>query len=212
MIVFMLLNPHRHLNSTVQKPPRLPLAARDPQLALIGLARKVIAVACLFALPVSVSAQEPVSERALVATPTVVLEEKGPKPKKNIPSSRIERSVMPFTHWVEGQIHKTTFTKSSPQIRKNKPKTKTGISLREAISQARQQFKGTILSADKVESDKDLHYLVKILSPDGIIRQIKINGAYNSDKKENNHALTPASTSPTATPTPTSQTQKEPLE
>lgn len=93
---------------------------------------------------------------------------------------------MPFTHWVEGKIHKTTITKSSPQLRKdlgkNKPKLKTGINLREAITQARNEFEGTILSADKVESDGGMHYLIKILSSNGLIKQIKVDGS-NKDKQ-----------------------------
>lgn len=100
-------------------------------------------------------------------------------------TSKVERVVMPFTEWVEKRIQNTSIVKPSVIPNKNKHKRLPGISLREAIERARTEHKGTVLGAERIEKENDLIYRIKIISQDGVIKIVEINGiAQNQDSEQ----------------------------
>lgn len=94
---------------------------------------------------------------------------------KEIDVSVIEKAVMPLTHWVEGKIQDHAIAK--PQKSHNKSNDLTnGISLRDAIRKATQQYAGTVLSAEQVQKNNQRYYRIKMLSANGVVKIIEVNG------------------------------------
>ncbi|WP_103654310.1 PepSY domain-containing protein [Agarilytica rhodophyticola] len=91
-------------------------------------------------------------------------------------ASSVERIVMPFTQWVEKRIQNTSIVKPSVFPNKNKRQQHKGISLRQAIELARREYKGTVLGAERIEEKDNLTYRIKIISKDGVIKVIEVNG------------------------------------
>ena len=66
----------------------------------------------------------------------------------------------------------------------SRKKTKTPpnhYSLREAIQKAQQQYPGTVLGANRVNSLGKLMYRIKIISSEGIVEVIDIEGLKKSE-------------------------------
>lgn len=91
------------------------------------------------------------------------------------PGYQVESFVMPFTHWVEDKIQNTDIMKPSVYVQEASPEPAKGIGLRGAIEKARAEFEGTVLSADKITSEGQLVYRVKILSKEGVVKQIEVS-------------------------------------
>jgi len=87
----------------------------------------------------------------------------------------VERLLTPITQWVEGKIQKMSVVK--PTVFSREPDNKSsGITLREAIKIASNQYQGTILGATKVEENNKLTFRIKILSSEGVVKIISVNG------------------------------------
>lgn len=141
--------------------------------------------------PWSFSQQEDTAEQTTstvpqsAATPVVVASEAAPvapeseqEPTMLESADRlIERSVMPFTNWVEKKIQGSNIIKPSPYQKKN-GSTETNVtprlSLRAAIEQAMSAYPGTVLSSDHLAKPDGQVYRIKILSSEGVIRIIEI--------------------------------------
>jgi len=142
---------------------------------IFKLFKKIIIASCFYLLSPAISFAGEESEEARVpANPEnadIVVDELTPK---KVEINSVERLITPITQWVEGKIQTISVVKPSVYSRE-KNSLNVEITLREAIKLARKQFQGTILGADKVETDSDLSYQIKILSSKGIVKTITIN-------------------------------------
>lgn len=115
-----------------------------------------------------------------------------PQPEQSAPSKKnakkntsAEGFVMPVTQWLEKKAHRSKVL--NPTIDKVLPGTaaRDKTALRRAISQAQKTYPGTVLSAvrETTESNHSV-FRIKILSANGVIKEIDINDADKSEKKQ----------------------------
>lgn len=91
--------------------------------------------------------------------------------------SAAERATQPITSWVETRLQNSSLLQPSTYSR-DRPEQPTGErTLREAILLAREQFSGSVLSAERVDEDGLNEFRIKILSELGILRMINIDAA-----------------------------------
>ena len=92
------------------------------------------------------------------------------QPKKGT----VDRFIIPLTDWVEEKVQRTTLLNSAVEARKTSQKNTKGLSLREAIKRASNQYEGTVLSAERIDQEGVLSYQVSILSKQGVVKTILI--------------------------------------
>lgn len=97
-----------------------------------------------------------------------ITQENGPEP------SSVERFVMPFNQWVEEKMQGSSILNPTSRQQSQTIESKPGISLRQAIEQARNIQPGTVLSAERIETNGQLSYRIKILSEAGVVRMVMI--------------------------------------
>jgi uncharacterized membrane protein YkoI len=90
------------------------------------------------------------------------------KPKQD----SAEKFFMPVQTWLEEKAQKSSVLNPSQKNNRAKPNTKS--SLRDAIKKAQSMFPGTVLSAKRMDSRDAVFFKIKILSMDGIIKEIEV--------------------------------------
>jgi len=70
-------------------------------------------------------------------------------------------------------------------LAKNKHDNNGGISLDQAVSQARQRHKGKVLSAETVRSDGRKVHRIKILTKDGRVKRTRIDAGSGKNSGKN---------------------------
>lgn len=94
--------------------------------------------------------------------------------KENKESESFEKFVMPFTKWVEGQLHNSPLINPTQNTKTTRQNAKSQNKLRLAIKAALVEFPGIVLSATKHQKQESTVYQIKIISTDGIIKVISI--------------------------------------
>ncbi len=87
-----------------------------------------------------------------------------------------ERFVMPVTQWLEKKAHQSRVLNPTGSKVAKPPQKKSNTTLRQAISKAQNTYPGTVLSATRFsESENTMIYAIKILSAEGVIKEIRIS-------------------------------------
>jgi len=142
---------------------------------------KIVIASCFFLLSPAISFAGEESEETRVPAnlenADIVEDEVA---AKKVEINSVERLITPITQWVEGKIQTISVVKPSVYSRE-KRLFNVQMTLREAIKLARKEYQGTILGADKIETDSHLSYQIKILSNQGIVKTITIDGSKTSE-------------------------------
>ncbi len=102
---------------------------------------------------------------------------------KSSPPDNVERFIMPFTHWLEEKVQDSVIANPVEQQKRQQKNSNGKLSLRGAIERAREQYPGTVLSADRIKSEKGLSYRIKILSDDGVVRTVAVDDTQEEDNE-----------------------------
>ena len=91
-----------------------------------------------------------------------------------IETSAVERATRPVATWVEERLQNSSLLQPSALSRERTEPQVGELSLREAILLAREEFSGSVLSADRISDEEGSRFSIRILSETGVLRTIDI--------------------------------------
>lgn len=91
--------------------------------------------------------------------------------------SAVERATQPAASWVEERLQSSSLLQASVYSREQSQQPAGERTLREAILLAREQFSGSVLSAERMNEDELNWFRIKILSEAGVLRLIDIDSS-----------------------------------
>ena len=97
--------------------------------------------------------------------------EAGPRQK---PIGAAERLLVPITDWLENKAHRSTVLNPRAQT-DSSAKRKSYDKMRSAIETAQRQYPGTVLSAERQQQSDSVFYKIKILSAQGILKEVSVS-------------------------------------